>query len=256
MIRDGNVVILPDAQHPYIHRPFLSRLIRFIGDYQPAALYSVGDWVDMPQPSRWSKGTAAEYEPTLQADIDDAVATVAKIRSVYSGPFGIRMGNHDERLETYVAQYAPALTSMRSLKFEELMQSETYALAILRDMITITPDTLLMHGHEPAGTASGVNRTNPVLSAVKRYGCNVVMGHWHGSGLISHTVGRGQARRYRFGMLVGHAMDESAAVYLRDSYADWRLSFGILHVRAGKTYPNLVFADEAGRFVVEGRRYE
>lgn len=255
-MKDGNLVILPDAQHPYVHRPFLKRMIRFIADYQPRGVYSVGDWVDMPQPSRWSKGAAGEYEETLQRDVDDAVSTIAAIRAVYSGYFGIRMGNHDERLEQYVSQYAPALRSMRALRFEELMQAERYEVAILRDIVKIAPETLLMHGHEPAGTASSLNRTNPVLNAVKRYGCNVVMGHYHGSGLISHAVGRGKDRKYRFGMLVGHAMDESAAVYLKDQYADWRMSFGILHLRAGKTYPQLVFADEHGRFVVEGRRYE
>jgi hypothetical protein len=255
-MREGNVVILPDVQHPYVHRPFLKRMIRFIGDYQPAALYSVGDWVDMPQPSRWTKGTAGEYEETLQHDVDDAVSTIRAIRDVYSGYFGIRMGNHDERLEAYVAQYAPALRSLRALKFEELMQAERYALAILRRITKIAPETLLMHGHEPAGSASGLNRTNPVLAAVKRYGCNVIMGHWHASGLISHAVGRGTDRKYRFGLLVGHAMDETAAVYLKDQYADWRMSFGIIYVRAGKTYPHLVFADESGRFVVDGRRYE
>lgn len=257
MMAEANIVILPDSQHPYVHRPFLNRMIKFIGEYQPTSVYSVGDWVDMPQPSRWSKGTAAEYELTLQHDIDDAVNTIAKIRAVFDGHFAIKMGNHDERLETYVTQYAPALRSMRALRFEELMKAEEYGVAILRGIAMIAPGTLIMHGHEPAGSgASGLNRTNPVLAAVKRYGCNVVMGHFHGSGLISHTVGRDKDRKYRFGMLVGHAMDESAATYLHDQYADWRMSFGVLRVRAGKVYPELVFADEGGRFCVEGKRYE
>ena len=54
-------VIIPDIQHPFHDSLALTKIIKVIEDIQPDAILQIGDAIDFPQVSRWTKGTAGEY---------------------------------------------------------------------------------------------------------------------------------------------------------------------------------------------------
>lgn len=90
------VVIIPDSQLPYHDERRLRALIRFIGETQPDEVIHIGDVMDFPQPSRWSKGTAAEFEGDVYKDCERARKVFSEpLRDVYGGPVMIHEGNHD-----------------------------------------------------------------------------------------------------------------------------------------------------------------
>ena len=71
-------LILSDTQIP-LHDPLLvKKFIQVTEDIQPDAIVSIGDLIDFRSVSRWSAGTALEYAPVLQDDIDATVNDVLR----------------------------------------------------------------------------------------------------------------------------------------------------------------------------------
>jgi len=154
MASEKTVVLLPDTQVPYQDRAFIDALVRFVDDYRPTVLAHVGDHLDAPEPSRWNKGMAGEYAGTLADSIAEASAMLRRFREVHDGEFHLKMGNHDERVETYVQRYAPALASLPGLRMETLLDTEDIGVTLHRNLFDIAPGWVIAHGHE-----AGLNRT-------------------------------------------------------------------------------------------------
>ncbi len=116
------VVVIPDMQVPY-HDPRSVRAVQnFVSDYQPDELFCVGDEADSPEPSRWNKGLAGEYEGTLQAGLDRTAAIMKEFKNKLGDkPFHTMRSNHGDRVEHYVKRYAPALASLRELEYSKLL---------------------------------------------------------------------------------------------------------------------------------------
>ena len=76
------IVVLSDYQVPYQDRKAVDLVHDFIWDYKPNELWIVGDWIDQPEPSRWSRNTAGEYAKTLQKSVDEAVDLLADLRHI------------------------------------------------------------------------------------------------------------------------------------------------------------------------------
>lgn len=232
----------------------MANLTTFVGDYQPDALYHVGDLIDMPTVSRWAKGTALEYERTLQSDADETVKVLTEIRRVYDGPFGYKRGNHDMRVESYAHKYAPGLTDLRALQVEELLRLDTLQIDYLRGITDIGPGWVIAHGDE--GT---LNRAAGATAAslAKRTGKSVVCGHTHKLALRPAEGPEGYNGKQAptvWGMEVGHAMDISKAAYLKTGSALWQQGLGLLYVKGSVAIPSIVPINK-GTFIVEGQVY-
>jgi predicted phosphodiesterase len=253
---ERTIVLLPDYQIPLHDKRVIESHVRFVADFQPDALYHVGDFVDSPEPSRWNKGMAGEYAPTLQAGFDESIRILEAFRSVYGGPFGIRMGNHDERVETYVSRYAPALEPLRALRFEALLETERLGVDVYRSLTDIAPGWVLAHGHE-----GGLRHTGGLTAAAlaQRIGKSVVCGHTHKAALVPAPNGpqgyNGRQAPTLWGMEVGHAMDIRKAQYLKTGSAGWQHGLGILRVRGNVVEPELVIISRDGSFTVAGKSY-
>jgi predicted phosphodiesterase len=248
------ILLVPDIQVPYHDKRLVATFTEFIRRYKPDELHQVGDLVDMPQPSRWSKGLAGEYEPTLQRDLDTTVALLADWRQALGKgkPLVVKTGNHDERLESYVARYAPALSSLGALRLDALLHTEELGVRLERRPYQIAPGWVLAHGHE-----SGL-RSTPGLTALalaKKFGCSVVCGHTHRAAIVPSTTGVGGRTTTIYGLEIGNFMQMSKAGYLTAGSADWQSAFAILHVDGTKVHPQLIFVAKDGSFVVDGTTY-
>lgn len=248
------IVILPDTQIPYEDRKAVRAVIRFIADYQPDEVIHIGDLMDFPQPSRWNKGTAGEFEGSVFEDAEEAKRHLLEpLREVYDGPIGVHEGNHDERARTYLSKYAPALAESGAFDIDVLLDFETYGIDLLPEFHKVAPGWITTHGHRGGITLSQI-AGNTALNAAKKMGTSVVMGHTHRAGIGSYTYGYGGDKKHErvvTGMEVGNLMDMKKAGYLKGGTGNWQAAFGLLTVDGSSVKPEIV-PISSGRFSVDG----
>lgn len=251
------VVVLSDCQLPYEDRRALKNVIQFISEYQPDELYQIGDLMDYPTPSRWSKGTRDEYAQLVIEHSEYGKKNFLEpLRAVYDGPVGILEGNHDERPRVYLEQNAPALAEfVNTVKFETLLDFDGFGVTRTPAFYEVGPGTVLVHGHEIKGM-SQIAGTSGYNHAAKA-GANVVMGHTHRLGIRRHTSGYiGGKLTMRWGFETGNLMDAGKAQYLgAGGVANWQKGFGLLYVGKYDVSPVAIDVHSDGSFVVEGQRY-
>jgi predicted phosphodiesterase len=250
------IVVIPDTQLPYHDRKALKSVIKFIGDYKPDEVIHIGDVMDFPQPSRWTKGTAGEFEGSVFADCEQAKRTLFEpLRKVFDGPIGVHEGNHDERPRTYLSKYAPALAESGAFNIETLLDFREFDVKLLPEFNKIAPGWITTHGHRGQIALSRV-AGNTALNAAVKFSTSVVMGHTHRMGVLSKTHGyAGNITSQVTGMEVGHLMNQKLAQYLKGGTGNWQMGFGILTVESGYVKPELVPISR-GRFTVDGVTWE
>lgn len=252
-------VVLSDMQIPHHDRKAVAAVQQFVKDYAPDVLLCVGDEADSPEPSRWNKGMAGEYQGTLQAGLDLTREVMAGFREACGDvPFYCHRSNHTDRIQTYVNRYAPALASLRALDYPTLVGYPDLDITFTRQPFEFEPGVLMMHGDEgggsriPGGTAMGLARLT---------GRSVVVGHTHKQGIVhDHDSVNGKITRHMFGFETGHLMDlkqadkASGHGYLPAGAANWQQGFGLLHAINGRVHMQPV--PILGRqFVAEGQVY-
>lgn len=220
-----SILILPDLQIPFHDPGFIKVMEKFIKDFAPDEVGQIGDFLDQPEPSRWNKGMAGEYEPTLQKSINSGKEIIERLTIEW-----IKLGNHDERIETYVARYAPALGALDALRYENLLELDALGVVYHRKPFRIAPGWLAAHGHE--GSLSPVSGRT-AFNLASQFDQSVICGHTHRAGVVSRTIGYRGSTRTIHGLEIGHAMDTTKANYIKGT-ANWQKAFGLMFVE-GKT---------------------
>ncbi|WP_431941631.1 metallophosphoesterase [Nocardia grenadensis] len=249
------IFVISDTQIPFDDRRALRTVIRCIGDLQPSRLIHIGDVLDFPQPSRWSKDTRAEFEGSIYADAEAAKKRLlGPVREVYSGPWEWHRGNHDERPDEYLRKYSPALAGTDAFKIETLCDLDSFGVTVLPDFHEIAPGWLSTHGHL-GGIRLSQKAGETALNAARRFDKSVVMGHTHRLGLQPFSLGYGQkVKKTLWGFEVGNLMDMSMAGYLKGATGNWQQGFGILHVDGKHVKPHPVpILDK--KFTVDGHTW-
>lgn len=242
---------MPDLQVPYHSKRFVKNLTSFVREWEPDMLVNVGDDIDSPEVSRWTKGSAGEYAGTLQKAFDDTreMHTGFRLALGWDKPYHLSRSNHGDRLHKYINRYAPALASLQSLRINELAGYTDLGIQYHTRPFAIAPGWVCSHGDE--GSLSRIPGKT-ALSLAQKWGVSVVCGHTHRAGLVPHSSGLNARLSTLWGMEVGHGMDVSKAGYLSAGSADWQSAFGIIHVRGSRVYPSLVPVMNDGSFCVDG----
>ncbi len=248
-------VILPDIQYPYHDALVLSKIVKVIEDLQPDAIFQIGDAIDFPQVSRWTKGTAGEYAPTLQKHIDGFKGVLRELRDAApKAKIAWLEGNHDLRLRDFVQQYAAPLRTLDALTTENLFDLEASKIGYVRGPVRIATNTYAVHGHEAPGYASTPQAWDTKFG--KRYGTdkNIIFGHTHQPYLLTKAFGFDGKVTPRFTMNVGSIMDPVRATYVKDGAVNWVMSFAILRDDGKRVYPELITMVDRG-FWLNGVKY-
>ena len=250
------IVVIPDMQIPFHSKRHLDSLLNYV-EYVKPDLACVGDEVDVPQASRWTKGTAKEFEGTLQRDLNTAHQVLKDFRQAQGKKkkFWLQRSNHTQRLEDYIRKFSPAFSVIDVLRIEKLLGLDELGITYNRHLTEIAPNVLLAHGDE-GRMFKDSGRT--ALDLAKRTGKNVVCGHSHRQGLISESSGFGGKQSVLWGMEVGNIMNlkSSGAGYLKEKIANWQTGFGILYVENGIVKPEVVPMDSKGRFIADGELWQ
>lgn len=185
------VVVIPDVQVGF-YRPLdnpadlvpihdwtaINTALQIVADIQPDQLIHVGDFLDLPEMSRWLQHE--EFWRTTQPAIDEGHRILAEFEAA-AGPGRMRTqfieGNHDRRLREYVLKNAraafhlrpamatpedwPDLTVPRLLHFDSL--GIDYCGAYPGSEVWITPELLVRHNPESKDA----------------YDASVIAGHTH-----------------------------------------------------------------------------
>lgn len=266
-LADGNYLVIPDLQVPYHDRRLTARFAEFISDFQPDGLLCVGDESDSPEPSRWNKGTAGEFSGTLEKGLRetyDVLHSFAKAmnRSGKPKPFLLSRSNHADRVQKYIARYAPALAQTSWNEYTTIMGYGCKPLLSGRDEplpiqwhngpVRFASGWVMMHGDEGNMIQSA---GGTALSLARKVGESVICGHTHRAGIQHWATGHsGKINNTLIGMEVGHMMAMPQATYLKYGGANWQQAFGILRIRNKVVHPELVLVTKS-RWTVEGRHY-
>jgi hypothetical protein len=248
------IVIHPDAQVPFQDKRVVRNFLKFLKDYRPHELASVGDEVDFPQISRWSRGIEGEYKGDLQEHVDAGVAYLSALRDAVGGvPFHVSRSNHMDRPLNYVRKYAPGLMGLKALTIPSLLEFDRLGITYHEKPYELAPGWFMMHGDE-----SGISQKpgETALKLANKIGYSVVCGHTHRAGLVNNAQAvNGVSSRVLWGFEVGNFMDLKKADYTR-GIANWQHSFGILYVdERRRVTPSLIPIQANGSFVVEGAQY-
>jgi len=249
-------LVLPDIQYPYHDKVALKKVIKVAADMQPHQIIQIGDGIDFPQVSQWSKGTAGEYAETLQEHIDGFVSSVLEPlrEAAPSADITWLEGNHDLRLQDFVKKYGAPLRPLRALEMKNLFDLDRLNIEYLRGPKRIATNTYAVHGHESGGYCASASAWD--VKFTKRYGShfNFVFGHTHQPFLITRAYGYDGKVTPRFTMNVGSIMDPVAATYVKDGSVSWTPSFALLRDDGKRVWPELVtMVDRI--FYVSGERH-
>lgn len=245
-------VIVPDLQIPFHDKRFAKNLWNYIKDRNPYGVVFIGDNVDCTAPSTWSKGTQEEFAGTLQGEFDEWFALGSQLRNSFDGWVGVHYGNHEKRINSYLRNKAAAFSSLRSLRLENLLQLKELEFNELPDHFDIAPGWVTHHG-DFASLSDIAGRTASNYSS--KIGKSVIIGHTHRIGITPESTGYNSRLSVRFGVEVGHGMDESKAGYT-NGVMNWQKGFAELDVYDNKiVVPKVHFAQRNGSFIVEGKLY-
>jgi len=249
-------LVLPDIQYPYHDAVVLKKIVQVAADIQPDAILQIGDGVDFPTVSQWSKGNAGEFEATLQEHIDgfrkDVLVPLREAAPVADITW--LEGNHDLRVRDFVRKYAAPLGPLRALEIPSLFALEELDVKYEQGPLRVATNVLAVHGHESGGYCASSSAWDAKF--VKRYGSHksFIFGHTHQPFLSSRSYGYNGKVTPRFTMNVGSIMDPVAATYVKDGAVNWTMSFALLRDDGKRVWPELVTMVDR-LFYVGGKRY-
>ena len=214
----------------------------------------VGDELDAQTISTYARGTALEFEGSLQKNIIGLKGLLKEFRSAIgrSKPFQISRSNHTARIERYIAKFAPGFSCIDSIKIENLLgyNDKNINVKYNRSLTEVAKGVLLGHGDE-GRLYSQAGAT--ALGLALRTGKSVVCGHTHRAGLMHQSFGYSAKLSKVFGMEVGHLCDlSSPGMKYTKGYANWQAGFGILYEQDGQVKPELITFNKDGSFIAEG----
>jgi predicted phosphodiesterase len=249
---DTKVFVVPDLQIPYHDSKFINKMLRVVRAWKPDVICFIGDVMDFPEVSRWTKAKAGEYETTLQASLDMGNVVLKSFRrAAPEAAIHYKTGNHDERLEQYIGDFAPALRKLRSSDLGYQLGLADLGIELQRSPFLLAPGVLAVHGHERA-YSSVLGKYE--MERVRQYGMSVVAGHTHTPVLATVAQGFGLSQKHYWGMNVGHGMDTSRVWYTKDGHLNWCQGFGLIDVVGETSYPRLITAP-GGKFNFQGKEY-
>lgn len=240
------IFIWPDTHAPDHDKRAVALAIEALRASGAAELLIIGDFIDALAPARWSRGLAAEFEATLPGELKAGKQILADIRGVFSGPISFILGNHEDRLDTYVQRYAPALAGVVP-PISELLEFERFRVDLLPQPYAIAPGVRAIHGKKLSSTQQAAGQS--AYKERMRFGHSIVQGHTHRLG-----VGWDRQERSRFWLEAGCLLNFRKADYLDfEGQANWQHGFALLHVDGQNVWPEVV-PIHGGKAVLHGRR--
>lgn len=227
----GEWLVLCDVHVPYHDEETLKHAIREAKERNVVGVVINGDFLDCHELSVHDKDPSA---PRYTEEIKTGIQVLKWIRSeLPNAEIVYKIGNHEERLDRYILNRAPALFDLEFATIESLLHFKDYDIQVVKNKRAIMLGKLhLLHGHEYRG-AGGVNPARWIYLKARSV---AMVGHFHRT---SEHHARNIANRHEAAWSVG------CACSLTPDYApfnDWNNGYAFVH------------CDKNGDFNVANRR--
>lgn len=204
------IILGLEMQVPYHSRPIFNSFLQFVTDYQPHEIIGMGDHLDCPAPSRWNRGTAAEYAGNLQREVDALKGMFGEIRNVFDGPMSVHEGNHEARINVYARTKAPAFADLDCLQVSALLDYDGYAIRQRLPVDVLRQRTGFVTTHGDLLKRVSPTAGSTAMLHARRFGRSVLCGHTHRMAILQES----NQIRTLVAAETGHMMDVKKASYV------------------------------------------
>jgi predicted phosphodiesterase len=174
----ARVLIISDIHIPYADTHALDTLFRFTEKEKITHVLLNGDIADFYAISRWETNPLVRnfpYEVSLTRDF------LRTIRRIYrKAQILYKLGNHEERYETFLRRQAPDFCGLKTFDFSNLLEVDKLQIRCIRGIpIKLGRMLNVVHGHEYRFQIS--NPVNPARGLFLRAKSHIIGGHFHQS---------------------------------------------------------------------------
>ncbi len=237
------VAVLSDIHIPYHDHGALAIAMAFLREWQPSVIVLNGDILDFHEVSSHPK--ERHNVITFQDEIDEGRQFLRVLRHDHPrARICYTMGNHENRIERYLTNHAPELSSVTSLSLCTLLDLPDLAIEFFD-----AREKVAMHGVEFFhGSIIRKDAGNSVRAHVAKRGGSVVMGHTHRMATVARRDKHGTA----WGIENGHLSNPDPSWCLDP---DWQQGFTTLELTddAVSIQQRVV---EGGRMLADGKVWE
>jgi hypothetical protein len=216
----------PEAPASTAHRA----VVQFAKSLSPDLLICGGDAVDFAALSRYSR---IMWEARAKP-VEEIAVTQQRLREIEQAAPRARLvwtiGNHDQRLSSYLAQHAPELEGLHGTKLEDFFPSWEMAWSAWINPGATFPTVCKHRWHGGAQAA----RSN-----VTKGGTHVITGHTHLLQIVAHTDWLGT----RYAVDTGCVADVNSrlfAAYTEKGCTGWRSGAAVLQFAVEMLPPELI----------------
>ena len=169
------ILIFSDVHVPYHDIGAISLMFDYAKDREYTDILINGDFWDFHQMSYFQKDPRKRH---TKGELDTGKAFLTKLREVFpTQKIYFKIGNHEERWESYLMNKAPELFDMHEFRLEEVFPFLDLGIETVSDKRIIKAGKLnILHGHELQ--LKGVT-VNPARSTFLKTYQNTLVGHLH-----------------------------------------------------------------------------
>jgi predicted phosphodiesterase len=240
----GRIIVFSDAHfYPDDETTAFRALLECIKEFKPEVIVCNGDAFDGASISRHPR-IGWDSKPTVKQELEAVTYHLGEIEkaSTFKSNLIWVLGNHDARLETFLAANAPQFEGVKGYCLKDFFPHWQPCWSFW-----VNDDTVIKHrwkGGFGAGRANSLNA-----------GVNMVTGHTHNLAVQPITDYKGTRYGVQTGMLA-NPNGEQFVDYTEDGCKDWRSGFAMLTIDRGQLLmPELVqvWDEEKGEVQFRGK---
>lgn len=242
------IAVFGDVHAPYHNERAVGLLCEVLADRQPNMLINLGDMFDFYALAAYRRDPSRAQR--LVDEMADALPVLVDIMECAGGAeLHYAMGNHEDRLDRYIMDNAPALHGLQELTVNQLadLEENGWKITPYKDYDEIGK---VCYTHD-----LGFSGPDMAKRAVIRAGHSVCVGHGHGMGSFFAGDIRGQPR---VGWANGWLGDVNKADYMHrlNASRDWVQGFtwGWMDDDGTTCFTAVPIID--GRCMLEGKVYK
>lgn len=181
----NNILVLSDLHAPYHDVAALTTAITYGKINNINTIFINGDIVDFYQISRF---TNIERKRSVADELETVKGILDVLNKEFPGiPIYFLKGNHDKRLEMYLAVKAPELLDIPEFRLEHLLEAKKHNMIVLEENVLVRMGKLAVtHGHLLIrGIFAPVNAARGAFLRAK---ASVLISHVHKVSMHSETT--------------------------------------------------------------------
>ena len=239
-------LLWPDTHFPREDKRKVAVMFQIVKKWKPNYISFLGDLDDMESPARWAAGLKEEVEQRLVKTVPTTTKFLREIRKAApKAELDWFMGNHEDRLPTYIAKNAKALEGL--VTYDTVYPMEELGI----NWYHYGQPPVRKHGgfHIYHGVLLGQNAGDAARKEAEKWGVSGFSGHTHSLGSYRKTKLGGHVEWFE----CGHLSDVAQMGYV--AAPNWQHGFAYAYIDGKTVYPFLA-PFRGNKAVLDGVKFE